>query len=133
MKFFLLAPQYIAWHYSSGFLALIKNICAIIEFEFNFFSIKDLLLTLFAPFQRLKEKNRGSVIDIENLLSIFLVNVIMRLVGLVVRTFILICAFICISISFVLSLGIILFWIVLPFLLLFLTIGSTMAYFKYQP
>jgi len=129
----MLVPQYISWHYSLGFSSGVRNLINFIKFEFDFFSVKDLILTLFAPFQRLKEKNTGSLIDIENILSILVVNIIMRVVGLLVRTAILICAFFCISISIIASVCLVILWTVLPFILLALAIGSMIAYFKYKP
>lgn len=133
MKFFMIVPQYIYWHYSAGFVEWTRNLFNFLQFEFHFFSVKQLLLTLFAPFQRLRERYSGSPLDIEALLSVFLVNIIMRLVGFVVRSVLLIFAFITITLSFVLVVILLISWIFLPIILAGLLFFSFVAYFKYRP
>lgn len=133
MKFFMVVPYYLSWHYSRGFAEWARNIFNFIEFEFHLFSVQDLLKTLFAPFQRLKERYGGNPMDIEAILSVLLINFIMRVVGLVVRGVILIVAAIVLAISIVLAIVLIVLWAILPVLLLTLIIGSTVAYFKYKP
>ena len=133
MKFLMVVPYYVSWHYSQGFIDVARNLFNFIEFEFHFFSVKDLLLTLFSPFQRLKENYGGNPIDIEAILSVLLVNIIMRAVGFVVRATILIFAAIVITLSSLLSLLIILLWVVLPVVLCVIIVGSLFGYFKYRP
>ncbi len=133
MKFFMIVPQYLYWHYSAGFVEWTRNLFNFLEFEFHFFSVKDLLLTLFSPFQRLKEKYSGSPLDIEAILSVLLVNIIMRFVGFVVRSVLLIVATVVITLSFLATLLLLLIWVILPFLLVGLLLGSFVAYFKYRP
>jgi len=126
-------PQYILWHYTKGFTSWIANMITFIAFEFNFFSVKELLLTLFSPFQRLKEKNTGSIIDIENIMSILLVNITMRAVGFLVRSVLLMIAFVCIVSSVIALILLTVLWLMLPFLLFLFTLGAIIAYFKYKP
>lgn len=132
MKFFMIGPYYLNWHYTRGLVELSKNLWNFIVFEFHFFSIKDLLLTLLSPFQRLKEDYGSSAIDFERILSALVVNIIMRIVGFFVRSFILLFGFICIGFSFILFPIILLFWIILPFLIVILLGGSIWAYHKYK-
>lgn len=132
MKFFMIAPYYLNWHYTQGLSDLLKNLWNFIVFEFHFFSIKELLLTLLAPFQRVKENYGNNAIDFQRILSAFLVNLIMRAVGFVVRSFILFIGGICLVISLLLIPVLILMWLVLPFILLILLGGSIWAYFKYN-
>lgn len=133
MKFLLVVPQYLYWHYSLGFIEWTRNIFNFIEFEFHFFSVMDLLKTFFSPFQRLKERYSGSPLDFEAIASVLLVNIIMRLVGVVVRSIILIFAAVVISLSMVLALLLIITWIFLPLILCTLLIGSFISYLKYKP
>jgi hypothetical protein len=132
MKFFMIGPYYLNWHYTRGFTELVKNLLNFIIFEFHFFSVKDLLLTLLAPFQRLQEDYGTNTIDFQKILSAVIVNLIMRIVGFLVRSFILLFAFICIGISLLLLPIIILIWIALPFILLVFLSGSVWAYLKYR-
>lgn len=133
MKFFMIGPYYINWHYTRGISELSKNIFNFIVFEFHFFSVKDLLLTLLSPFQRLKEDYGNSAIEFEKILSTFIVNMVMRTVGFFVRSIILLAALFCISISIILFPIILLVWLILPLILLLFFIGSVWAYIKYQP
>lgn len=128
----MIGPYYVYWHYTQGLFELIRNIWNFIVFEFHFFSVTDLLKTLFSPFQRLKENYEWNIVDLENVLSIITVNIVMRIVGLIVRLFILSLAFIFILITFILFPIIILIWLVLPLLLLFLMGGAIWAYIKYR-
>lgn len=132
MKFFMIGPYYLNWHYTQGLFELSKNLWNFILFEFHFFSIKDLLLTLLAPFQRLKENYGNNAIDFQKVLSSLLVNIIMRIVGFIVRSFILFFGFLCIGISLLLFPVIVIVWLILPFILAILLGGSIWAYFKYN-
>lgn len=133
MKFFTIGPYYINWHYTRGISELFKNLSNFIIFEFHFFSVKDLLLTLLSPFQRLKENYGSGTIDFEKILSAFVVNSIMRIIGFFVRSIILLIAFFCITVSIILFPIILLLWLVLPLILLLFFIGSVWAYIKYKP
>lgn len=133
MKFFMIGPYYLNWHYTQGIVELFRNLLHIIVFEFHFFSVKDLLLTLFSPFQRLKEDYGSSIIEFEKILSALVVNIIMRIVGFMVRSVILLVAFFCITISLILIPVILIFWILLPVLLVILLGGSVWAYLRYRP
>jgi hypothetical protein len=128
----MIGPYYIYWHYTQGIAELSKNLFNFIVFEFHFFSVKDLLFTLLSPFQRLKEDYGNNAIEFEKIASALIVNIIMRIIGFLVRSFILICAFICIVCSLILIPIILLFWLILPILLLILLAGSTWAYLKYR-
>ncbi len=128
----MIGPYYIYWHYTQGLAELIKNFWNFVIFELHFFSVTDLLRTLFSPFQRLKENYGGNITDLENILSTFVVNIIMRIIGLLVRTFILVFAFVSLTLTFLLFPLIIIFWLVLPVLLLILMTGAIWAYIKYR-
>ncbi len=132
MKFFMIGPYYLNWHYTRGLVELSRNLWNFVIFEFHFFSVKELLLTLLSPFQRLHEDYGNNAIDFEKILSALVVNIIMRIVGFFVRSFILLGAFICIGISIILFPILILIWIALPFLLLIFIGGSIWAYITYR-
>ena len=117
MNLFMVVPYYLAWHYSRGLAQWTRNLFNFLSFEFHFFSVTELLRTLFAPFQRLKERYGSNPMDVEAILSSLLVNLIMRVVGLVVRSVILIIAALVITVSFVLVLALLLLWILLPLVL----------------
>lgn len=133
MKLIMVVPHYLAWHYSVGLVQWSRNLFNFIEFEFHFFSVKDLLLTLFSPFQRLKERYGSNPMDFEVIASAFVVNMIMRGVGFLVRSFILIFGAISITITTILAMLLFVLWIILPVLLVALIFFSFVAYLKYRP
>jgi len=132
MKFFMIGPYYVYWHYTQGIVELSRNLLNFIAFEFHFFSVKDLLLTLLSPFQRLREDYGSNAIEFEKIFSALIVNIIMRAVGFLVRSVILICAFVCITLSILLFPIILLLWLLLPLLLLIFFAGALWAYIKYR-
>lgn len=132
MKFFMIGPYYLNWHYTRGVSELAKNLWNFIIFEFHFFSVKDLLLTLLSPFQRLHENYGRSIIDFERVFSALVVNIVMRIIGFFIRSFILLMAFMAITFSLIMIPIILIVWLLVPFLLLFLFIGSIWAYIKYR-
>jgi len=129
----MIGPYYLNWHYTQGIAELSRNLLHFVVFEFHFFSIKDLLLTLFSPFQRLKEDYGSSAIEFEKILSALVINIIMRAVGFIVRSVILLIGFFCLTFSIILIPIILLAWILLPVLLLILLGGSVWAYITYSP
>ena len=132
MKFFMIGPYYLYWHYTRGISELSKNLFNFIIFQFHYFSVKDLIFTFFSPFQRLKEEYSPNSFEIEKILSTFVLNTLMRIVGMLVRSVLLSIAIICIVISLILVPIILLTWLILPVLLLFLFGGSLWAYIKYR-
>ncbi len=133
MKFFMIAPYYLYWHYTRGLAELSKNLFNFLIFELNFFSVKDLLTTLFSPFQRLRESYGNSIVDFESIASAFVVNTLMRIIGFIVRSVILITAFIVLTISTLLVPILLLLWLVLPLLLLIFLFGAVWSYLTYKP
>ena len=104
-------------------LTIVKNYLA---FGFDFFSIKETLRSLFSPWRRyLWDYGRG--FDIGRYLEVFLSNIITRVIGFIMRLF-LIALFIIYEVV-VLIAGIILFFlsIIYPFFF----IGAIIYGFKY--
>lgn len=80
-----LIAAYVSWHYSQALRDLSRNVMNIIWFLYHFFSIPILLTTFFSPFQRLDE-SYGKGLDLERFASVFVVNMLMRAVGMCIRT-----------------------------------------------
>lgn len=130
MKLFMVVPYYLYWHYSRGLKEWAHNLFAFLSFEFEFFSVKDLLRTLFAPFQRLHEGYGNNPTDMETIFSALIVNTLMRAVGFVVRSCILTVAAISITASFLFILLLLTLWIFFPLVIIILIIGGTIASVK---
>lgn len=107
---------YVKWHYGCGLKELTNISRNIYRFLFHLFSIKLLLKTWFSPWHRLHETYRGGL-DPAGFLSSLIVNSLMRIVGFVSRTGILIIGSVCIFLSFFVSLVVFLVWIFFPLLL----------------
>lgn len=107
--------SYLLWHYGNALTNIVTVWGNFIWFVFHFFSTFVLLRTLFAPWERMHETYpRKGQFDPGFFFGTLLVNLIMRIVGAVVRlTFILISValFLC-----VFSVGVVFiaFWMVAP-------------------
>lgn len=129
MNFLLVIPHYISWHYTKGVIGLISLCKDFAGFIWNFFSVQLLLKTLITPFKRLDVKARNKF-NLADFFSALVTNIIMRVVGMVLRTFFIV------SGLFVLILFMILFgmffiiWFLLPFILLAMLVGGIIAMFK---
>lgn len=104
---------YANWHYTQGFKTLLSHGRNFLFFLWNFFSIPDLLKTLFSPWRRLSESYDDGY-DIQEKFATFLVNIIMRFIGAIVRSAVIAFGILAQVLSFVLFLLISLIWILLP-------------------
>ncbi len=109
--------QYIVWQ----FLESPKNVLAgwknFLKFGLNYFSLPLLLKTLFSPWRRYSW-SYGRGFDIKRYLEVFFSNLISRILGAIVRVFLIISGIL--FEVFILSAGLIIFlaWLALPFLLI---------------
>ena len=129
MNFLLIIPYYLSWHYSQGLLDYFRIWKNLIWFLWNFFSIKILIRTFFTPFERLQEKYAGGL-DMESLAASIIVTTLMRVVGMLARTVIIIFGLITLT-TFTLAgfIGIFI-WLLLPMIILGLIVVSIIAIMK---
>lgn len=113
------AFYYIRWHYTQGILDLIGVIRNFVWFFYNFFSISLLLKTLFQPFERLGERYKKGF-DLGSWMETFVINTLMRLVGAIMRMFLILVGIALILLTLVVGLFFLLAWIFAPLLLFFL-------------
>jgi len=129
MNFLLIFPHYISWHYTkaiSDLLGLFKNFA---RFIWTFFSIKLLLQTLFVPFQKLSVK-RTKKLDLEDFFSALVTNLLMRLIGFIIRTFFIVIGLFS-MIFYVLAYSVLfIIWIVLPLVILSMFVLGLIALLK---
>ena len=107
---FQLPPLYLLWHYTRAWGDLVRLYRNLAWFLWHFFSIGVLSQTLFAPWKRLYE---GRNKDTAGLLGSIIMNLILRVVGLIARTSTICFGFFAIVI---LSVGFVLFLLVWPLL-----------------
>ena len=80
---------YVKWHYGKGLRELLGVSRNFLWFVAHFFSFRLLSKTLFIPWKRLGESYEGGL-DLGKYASTFIVNSLMRAVGLVTRSVVLI-------------------------------------------
>jgi hypothetical protein len=108
--------HYLLWHYGRAFGEILHVAKNLYWFVYNFFSLKQLLRSFLSPWKRMTEE-RGDTFSFEDLASFVIIGLISRLVGMILRSVIII-AGVCSLI--LLTLGVILtfvFWIGAPLLL----------------
>lgn len=113
MKLGALFGYYFFWHYTLAFADIVRIWRNFLWFFYNFFSIGLLSKTFFSPLERLQEKYAGDF-DIAEFISTIAVNVIMRIVGAILRFFIILVGLV--TLLATLAFGIIFFllWLILP-------------------
>jgi hypothetical protein len=129
MRLFVLAPNYVYWHYGSALKGIRGISTSIVWFIWHFFSINLLGQTLFSPWQRIQEKHERGV-EFWDWFEVFAINLLMRIVGLIVRIIM-----ICLGLSFIVvtlfvSIIFCALWLALPVVVVFLFIFGLILLFK---
>ena len=113
MKFWRIIGYYLIWHYGPAFLDIWRIYKNFIWFLYHFFSIPLLLKTLFSPLERLHERyNRN--LDISDFFSTLALNSIMRVVGAILRLFVILAGIASISLFTLAGVFFLIFWIFFP-------------------
>jgi hypothetical protein len=114
----VLLLKYITWHFFGATKSLIQGWGNILWFNYNFFSIGILVRTFFNPWRRITwDYGRG--FDIGRYLFVFASNLISRILGAIMRTF-LIVAGLAVQVFLIISMIItVCVWIILPALIPF--------------
>lgn len=131
MRFFLVFSHYLKWHYTRALRDLTRIYRNFIVFVFNFFSVPVLVRSYFAPWRRLGEEYPPTmIIDPFNYFSVFLVNLIMRLVGVIMRTIVIVLGM-TMTLLLVFSYPLVLFlWLILPLIIVIIFLIGLGLLFK---
>jgi len=113
-----LLGNYFVWHYSRAYRELIHIERNILWFLFHFFSLPELTRTFFAPWKRLGE-NYGSIFDTEEFFAAIVTNVLMRIVGIIMRAIIIVAGCVVLILATLSAVFLIIVWTVLPFIIVF--------------
>lgn len=114
----LIIPYYIRWHYGRGVAEGIAIYKDVVWFLYNFFSISVLLRTFFSPWERLGEEYvKKPGIHPGEYFSTLTVNTIMRGVGILLRTGIIIAGLIAVAVASVAGVAVFIGWIGLPLII----------------
>lgn len=109
----ILLLRYVKWHYLDAPRDILRGWGNILWFNFNYFSVPLLLQTFFSPWRRIAwDYGRG--FDIGVYLFTFSSNLISRILGAIVRSFLIVAGLVVqLALLFLGSL-LFLFWFVLP-------------------
>lgn len=128
MLFISIAHHYLLWHYTTAFKEIRHVWKNFMWFVIHFFSLPQLLRSLFSPWKRITEE-RGQTLSFEDLAGFIIINLISRIIGILIRTCIILSGttvLLLLSISLVL---VYLFWLFAPALLLvFLYYGLVLIF-----
>jgi len=80
----LIAGEYLWWQYEAGLVLMFEAWMNVQWFLLHFFSVPELLKSLFAPFHRMRERKKQGF-DLEDMFEVFAINILMRIVGALVR------------------------------------------------
>jgi hypothetical protein len=116
MYFFEFLPHYALWHYGRGTSELVANISTSLKFILRFFSISNLLKTLFSPWERMGEKYKKGI-EFEAWAETLVANILMRLVGALIRIMTIILGLFTFAIVLVICLAVLLIWILMPLII----------------
>ena len=123
MKFLRFIPHYILWHYSRAIIELFGIITNFLWFIYHFFSIPILVSTLFSPWQKMGEEYKKGF-HLENNLSAFFVNTMMRIVGFFIRGIVIIFGLIVLVITAILGIFTFILWLTAPVILVIFIISA---------
>ena len=102
------------WWYAHGWLIFIQKIRQSLATITDFFSMSDLIRTLFQPFRQISAESASSDSSLDLKFHMFIDRLISRLIGFFSRLIILIVGTIIIVVGGILSLILIIFWPIIP-------------------
>lgn len=114
---------YFYWHYSFALISLVGVWWNFVVFVLNFFSVNQMIKTLFSPWYRLGERYPRSL-DLEKFFTALVANTLMRLVGAVVKLVIIFTSLVVLLIVFLAGIFFFIVWLLAPVLIVaFLVFG----------
>jgi hypothetical protein len=117
MKIILILLGYLKWHYGRALVSLSQVWGNFFYFINVFFSFDLLFKNFFDPWKRMADPYPKSL-DLKLYLTVFITNSIVRIVGMIMRTFLIIVGLFAYLLLAVLYPVAVVFWLALPFLLI---------------
>lgn len=105
--------HYLVWHYTRAFGEIRHVAKNLLWFVVHFFSLPQLIRSFFAPYRRMTEE-RGNAFNLEDLASFVIIGLISRIIGMILRTVVILCGLATLSILLVLIVATFVFWITAP-------------------
>lgn len=129
MKITQIILGYLKWHYSKAIYSLSQVWNNFLYFISEFFSLKLLFKNFFAPWKRMSDRYPTSF-NLKDYFYAFMTNLIIRIVGMIMRSFIIIIGSICFIIFALLYPVIIISWLILPLIVIALMTLGLILIFK---
>jgi len=85
MLFVSILHHYTLWHYTRAFTEILHVWSNLFWFVVNFFSLSQLARSFFSPWKRITE-SRGKTFSFEDLSGFIIINLISRIIGMMLRT-----------------------------------------------
>lgn len=130
MQMLAVARDYLLWHYSAAYADILGIGRNFLWFFHHLFSIPDILKSLFAPFKRLREEPVSFFRHPKVFFANLFVNLLMRLVGFVLRTTIILFALTCFAAVIATTIIFALFWTALPVLVPVIFFSGVLSLFS---
>lgn len=105
--------HYLIWHYTRAFGEIRHVAKNLLWFVVHFFSLPQLLRSFFAPYRRMTEE-RGNAFNLEDLASFVIIGLISRIIGMILRTVVILCGLTALTILLALIVATFVFWITAP-------------------
>ena len=121
MKILLSFLGYLKWHYGRALITTFEFWKNILIYLFNFFSIKSLVGNFFTPWKRLADTYPKNF-DLRIYFFTFLTNMIMRIVGMFLRSIVLVVGFFVIALYIICLPVALVVWLLLPLLIIWLIV-----------
>ncbi len=116
MPFLSLARDYLVWHYSRAYVDIVHIWWNYLWFVNHVFSVPEVAKSWFAPFKRMQEDKVNIIKSPSDFFANMFVNLILRMVGICIRTSLLVIAFAVFLVVFGLGVAFLCAWTVLPLL-----------------
>ncbi|OGG65459.1 hypothetical protein A3I99_04485 [Candidatus Kaiserbacteria bacterium RIFCSPLOWO2_02_FULL_45_11b] len=128
MLFLTIMHHYLLWHYTKAFGEIAHISKNFFWFTIHFFSLPQLIRSFFSPWKRMTEE-RGDTFNFEDLAGFVIINILSRLVGMMLRTSIIILGFIALLVVLICTIVTYVFWVMAPAaLLVCLILGITLLF-----
>ncbi len=122
--------NYIFWHYTTAFVDQAYMLKNRLWFLKRFFSVSEVLRSLFSVWKRMEDEKGSLFGSPSNFFSALILNTMMRVFGFFVRTMLLLIALFCFTVLMVFALFFVVFWTLLPLILVGLFVKSALLIFS---
>ena len=123
-----LARDYLLWHYSSAYIDILHIWWNYLWFINHLFAVPDVIMNWVAPFKRLQEAKVNIMKSPSDFFANLVVNLIMRIVGFVIRTALIGMSLVGFVFIFLLGISLLIAWTILPMLIVHFFISGIQSF-----